>query len=331
MNEYRCLSAAVATVLLAACSSAGVSTTMPAQATAAANTGSPRTSWMLPQASKAQTLLYVASYESLDVNVYDFKNGVVGQLYGQIDNPDPNGMCTDKSGDIWITSQTQGVKEYAHGGTTPIKTRGGIKGEPLACAVDPLTGDLAISVFHDDSNYGELTSIRIFGKGRLGHSFSAPYGFGHVGYLTYDNKGDLFVDGFACGGSECYGPAYYEPAIFELTKTGTVFGQLNLQGATLVNPTGLEWVNPTILVADSDYSYTKPVGYKVLVHGQTATVVATLPFSSAQNAGGLVVRGSAIVVPDEDGNMLWTYNLKTGSLESSFSISKPRDVVISQK
>jgi hypothetical protein len=286
---------------------------------------------MLSEAATASSLLYVASSLALKVNVYDYKNGVVGELYGQINVPDPNGMCTDRAGDVWITSYSDGVTEFAHGSSTPIRKKRDIKGEPLACAVDPSTGDLAVSVYHDDSNYGMLTSVRIFGKGRLGHSFSAPNGFGHVGYLTYDNKGNLFVDAFECGGSECYGPDYYEPALFELSKTGTVFEQLTLKGVTLVNPSGIAWINPTLLVADSDYSYTKPIGYKVLVQGQTATVVATLPFSSSQSVSGLVVRASAIVVADPLGNMLETYDLKTGKLQSTFGITKPLDVVVSQK
>jgi hypothetical protein len=288
-------------------------------------------SWMLPQASQSASLLYVSLYSANDVNVYDYKNGVVGQLFGQLFVSGPAGMCTDQTGDVWIAPSYGPVQEYAHGGSAPIKLRNGIKGRPLGCAVDKTSGDLAISVYHDDSNYGMLTSVRIFGKGRLGHDFSIENGFGRIWSLAYDDKGNLFADGFQCGESECYRPAYYETALFELPKTASSFEQLKLQGATLSNPTGIAWINPTLLVADSDYDYSNPVGYKVLVHGQTATVVDTVKFSSAQSAGGLTVRAGSIVVPDQLGNTIWSYDLKTGGLESSFAITAPGDVVVSQK
>jgi hypothetical protein len=289
-----------------------------------------RSSWMSPRASKSASLLYVALYSANDVNVYEYKNGVVGALFGQIVASGPSGLCTDRAGNVWIAGDGPVVK-YAHGGLTPIKIQNGIKGRPLACAVDNTSGDLAVAVYHDDSNYGMLTSVRIFGKGRQGHNFSIANGFGKISSLAYDNKGNLYVDGFQCGESECYAQDYYEPGIFELAKTASVFSPLTLQGATLIHPTGIVWVNPTLLVADSEYSYAEPVGYKLLIHGQNATVVDTLPFSSAQSAGGLTVRAASIVVPDAVSNMLWTYDLKTGDLVSRYSLQSPGSVVVSQK
>jgi hypothetical protein len=321
---------ALAVLTLAGC--ANPATSLPASQTAPGLglQSSLRASWMLAQASKSASLLYVSLHSQNDVNVYDYKNGVIGALYGQLFVSGPFGMCTDPTGDVWIAPSYGPVEEYAHGGSSPIKLRNGIKGQPLGCAVDRTSGDLAISVYHDDSNYGMLTSVRIFGKGRQGHDFSIENGFGRISSLAYDNKGNLFIDGFQCGGSECYHPAYYEPELFELPKAASTFEPLNLQGATLINPSGIDWVNPTLLIADSDYDYSNPVGYKVLVHGQTATVVQTLPFSSAQSAGGLTVRGTSILVPDELGNTIWTYDLRTGNPESSFTITSPGDVVVSQ-
>jgi hypothetical protein len=107
------------------------------------------------------------------------------------------------------------------------------------------------------------------------------------------------------------------------------FEPLAVQGAELVQPSGLAWINPTLLLTDNNSS--KPVGYKLLVHGQKATVVATLPFTSATSVGAVAERAGEILVPDENTNGIYTYDVQTGKLESSFSIQKPFAVVLSPK
>src|SRR6202012_2675362 len=131
-----------------------------------------------------------------------------------------------------------------------------------------------------------------------------------------------------CGESECY--AYYQPALFVLPPAAKGFQPLQIKGATLVNPSRLAWINPTLLLTDSSSSQ-GPVGYKLLVGAQTATVTATIPFSAAQSVGGVAVRAGEIVVHDQETNGIYTYNVKTGNLDSSFSVQKPFDVVLSQK
>jgi hypothetical protein len=283
-------------------------------------------SWTLPQAAQSQTLLYVATYRGYSVDIYDYKKGIVGQLFGQTGNFGTTGMCSDKSGNVWIANGVT-VTEYAHGGTTPLRTKRDIKGEPTVCAVDPSTGDLAVAVYHDDSNYGMLTSVRIFGKNRRGGNFSIYNGFGAIWSLAYDNQGNLFADGIQCGASECY--AYYEPALFELQKYSKTFEQVDVKGASLVDPSSLAWINPTLLLTDN--SSAQPVGYKLSIQGQTATVVGTLSFSAARSVGYVAVRAGEILVPDQETNGIYTYNVKTGALDSTFSIQKPFAVVISQK
>ncbi|HEY1429095.1 MAG TPA: hypothetical protein VGF18_05950, partial [Candidatus Tumulicola sp.] len=190
-------------------------------------------------------------------------------------------------------------------------------------------GDLAVAVYHDDSNYGMLTSVRIFGKGRRGGNYSIQNGFGGIYSLAYDNNGNLFADGTQCGESECYEPAYYQPALFELQSYSRSFEPIEVTGADLHNPSGLAWINPTLLLTDNLSS--RPVGYKLLVSGSTAKVVATVPFATAQSVGGIMVRAGQIILPDRVGNEILTYDLKTGALESSFNVQQPFDAVLSQK
>jgi hypothetical protein len=270
------------------------------------------------------SLLYVSSATSYYVPMYNFKNGVVGSVYGVIPIAAAGGMCTNKAGNVWITSLNGTVVEFAHGSTTPIRVIESDPGVPYACAVDPSSGNVAVSYDRPNTTGGTLGSVQIFGKGNRNKTFG---GFAHAWFLAYDNKGNLFMDGSPCGSGGCSsgGP----PAIFELAKRGQSFQQLSLQGATLSQPTGIVWVNPTLLLADSENGSQEPVAYKVLVRASNATVVGTLPFSSAVAVGGLTVRAGSIVVPDTQGNVLLTYDL-TGTLVSGFSSSAPLSVVVSQ-
>ena len=102
-------------------------------------------SWILAQA-KSENLVYVSD-ENLD-NVYVFSYGT-GRLVGTLKGfQDPNGLCADKAGNVWVTDFLSGrIIEYAHGGTTPIATLSDDYGGPIACSVDRTTGNLGVATY----------------------------------------------------------------------------------------------------------------------------------------------------------------------------------------
>jgi hypothetical protein len=65
-------------------------------------------------------LLYVGS-ESYGIFVLTYPQG---KVVAQFEPPNPLGMCSDQSGDVFVLwSDGAGyIDEYAHGGTTPIAT-----------------------------------------------------------------------------------------------------------------------------------------------------------------------------------------------------------------
>ena len=100
-------------------------------------------SWMLSEA-RHRDLLYAAANNST-VYVFSYPKGtLVGTLSG-FDFPE--GLCVDRSGDVWITNSagTGNIVEHAHGGTSPIATLNSGYGDPIGCSVDPKTGDLAVA------------------------------------------------------------------------------------------------------------------------------------------------------------------------------------------
>ena len=149
------LSIGAAAALLAGCGSSqppigvpGATPQIPAIATHVDH-GSSR---MAPQA-KGEDLLYVTR-ESV-VAVYSYPRGTLEGLLTRFSYS--LGDCVDKNGKIYITDYTENtIAEYAHGGTQPIKTLSVPGSGPVACAVDPASGDLAVTSAGNSSGGANL-------------------------------------------------------------------------------------------------------------------------------------------------------------------------------
>src|SRR5579863_4497346 len=97
------------------------------------------------KAAASKILLYVSDVETGTVQFYDYPDPKqsVGELTGF---GAPMGLCSDASGNVWITDgKNQNIVEYAHGGTSAIGTVSDSGYAPYACSVDPTTGNLAVS------------------------------------------------------------------------------------------------------------------------------------------------------------------------------------------
>jgi len=170
------LSGCVAAALLSGCGS----TSQPAL-------GSERgESWMLSEA-KSAALLYVATGDN--VYVLSYPNGkLVGNL-----GVAGNNLCSDRNGDIFVPTGGYAILEYAHGGTKPIQTLFG--GDiPLGCAVDPTTGNLAVT--QEGSGAGE---VAIFSNAQGTPTWYRDPDIYTYGLCGYDDSGNLFVDGNGTG------------------------------------------------------------------------------------------------------------------------------------
>lgn len=290
-------------------------------------------SWMSPEAAQASNLLYVSSNIDNRVTVYTYDDGNAIKLVGTLSIVQPGGMCTDKAGDVWVPSyESKKVEEFAHGGTTPIQTIKREAGYPYACAVNPLTGDLAVTYELPSEHHRPSSTVVIYAAGQPPRSI-APYEVSPIGFVVYDNQGNLFVDGTPCYRRNCP-PLHPRTVLLEYPADGSGFKQLTIAGATIRQATGLDWINPTLLLTNSDTSTHKVTAYKLIVRGDVATVVGTLPLKHAgPTAYGVWVRAGLIIVPDENGNIIRTYDLSNGSFVSSFTkgLSSPFATVVSQK
>jgi hypothetical protein len=148
-------------------------------------------SWMKP-GSASGDLLYASNGGV--IWVYSYPQGtLVGEL--QFDNTGYGFLCSDNNGDVFVPLfDPPEILEYAHGGTQPIATLSDPDTTPYGCAVDPTTGNLAVTNPGDDvtSQYG---SIAVF-QGAQGtpQTYTVP-GWSEYSFPAYDNTGDLFVNG----------------------------------------------------------------------------------------------------------------------------------------
>jgi hypothetical protein len=297
--------------------------------------GARHESWMSPQATQATDLLYVSN--SRDVTVYTYKNGnginLVGTLTGF---SSPKGMCSDKAGNVWIADyDNRTVFEYAHGATSPkrlIKTSVG-GGYPYACAVAPSNNDLAISYEHPNGKYAASANVVVYpGEKAPRYKYTSYTGLFQTYFLAYDNAGNLFLDASPCI-SYCYesgGP----PGLFELAKNATLFVPVPISGVTLYQPTAIVYLDPALLIGDVGYSSKGRIStYKILVTKFKGTLDGSVPFPETQTSYGFTRRGLLAIVPDLANDIVRTYEIPSGQIQSSFTagLSAPFAAVISQR
>jgi hypothetical protein len=292
-SRIRHLRALISFVVLVACN--GPETTVPTspsysqpQAVRHADSG---TSWMLPEA-KHDSLLYVSnlglgSFEGY-LKVYSYPAGrFVGKVRGV---GDPAGLCIDKAQDIYVAvtgppGQGFRVLEYRHGGTDPIKMIKDYDGQAVSCAVDRVTGDLAVV-----SGYGTGRSYVLIYK----HASGAPKEYSDSGmrmsYCGYDDAGNLYVDGVVSS---------HLIELATLPKGGKALTNVTLNediGAWIAG--AVQWDGQHLAVGGSALDSREEVIYQVDITGSVGTVVGTTPLTETHQWGGeFWIDGATVVAP----------------------------------
>ncbi|HEV3089992.1 MAG TPA: hypothetical protein VGX91_00965 [Candidatus Cybelea sp.] len=204
----------------------------------------------MPPGAKSGDLLYAALGRADEVDVFSFPQGKLIETLTGLNYP--SGLCSDGAGNVWVaTLYGNGGKmfEYAHGGTSPVKSLDDPSFYPSGCSVDPRSGDLAVT----NNSFDGPGSLAIYQRARgkaLLHYTPILYDYDFCGY---DNKGNLFVDG---------------PGVLaELTKGGNTFTTINVDNGS---PGGqVQWDGKYITFATSNSSAI----YRVKVSGSVGTVV----------------------------------------------------------
>ena len=228
-------------------------------------------SWMLPDA-KRQKLLYVSDPGTNDVYVYAYPKGtLVGTLTGF---DELWGLCSDRAGNVFIADVwNYRLIEYAHGGATPVATLNDDGGHPTNCAIDPSTGNLA-ATFYFLSGSHRKSEVAIYAGAksslvRLG----SKIGDG-LWACTYDEKGNLFVDGI-------YGRTSTVVGLAELRKGHHGLTNLSL-GTWVQYLSGIQWADGYLAIADQSQGSHEATIYRLSLHGRKTAVAGTTEIDGTQ-------------------------------------------------
>lgn len=197
-----------------------------------------RLSWIDPRA-KTGTLLYVSDSNAGTVFVYSYPQLVrVGELRAfQL----PAGLCVNRrNGNVWVTDTYKRIVEYAHGGTTPIRSIRVSNVYVHACAVNPKTGDLAVVTSATD----DPSVIQIFKPGSLIPTTYSDYKHAYsMWFDAYDPSGNLFVDA-----NRYAGPGHF--ALEQLTKGSGQLTNVSWNGPKIRLPGGVQYDGTYLAIGD---------------------------------------------------------------------------------
>lgn len=238
-----------------------------------------RASWISPDIESAHKLLFVSDALGV-VWVYKMPSlEIKGILTGF---QAINGVCSDGKGNVWVAMSGFGqMWKLAHDGTIVSILQDTI-GTPIGCAVDPTTGNLAVSNVGNNNPPPIGGSILVYP-----HAAGVPTEYyclpclNAYGFVGYDTRGNLFVDGK--NESNVF-------ALAELPAGGGAADQLkalNIEGGTLYAQGMVQWdaAGHYLVIGDQlcDNKHATCV-YRAKIIGSTAKIIGrTTLLDSAGN------------------------------------------------
>lgn len=303
-RSTRCaLGVAAAAAMLAGCeggaSQAGLGSSVPTpQSATQPGFGRPNAvrtdhsrSRMAPDAKKSD-LLYISDGGTDDVYVYSYpKLKLEGTLTGF---SSPHGECVDKAGDVFITNfDTQQIYEYAHGGTNPIAALSDPGYYPEGCSVDPTTGNLAVANYSNDDSVRGNVAIYFAAAGAPAAYYTDDLMY-NMFLCSYDNNGNLFVDGEQIGSSGF--------VLAELARRQHVMTDIFLN-QSIGEISGVQWDDGHLVIGDG----TAGTLYQFTISGVYGTKVGSTPLNEAFYLAQFTIQGGKVVAPYSNAAGLWNY------------------------
>jgi hypothetical protein len=281
-------------------------------------------SWMSAEArSRGRSLLYVSDLNLNSgggVYVYRYEHGRVGALLGvlNLDEPEnlrwPQGECTDGYR-IWIArTVSQDIWQYVAGRARRIAALHDKGERPAGCAYDQRGGNLAVSnISSATAAEGNVVVYEHAAGEPKAYTCSNIYNYW---FLTYDNRGNLYVDGESSSGSFGF---------CELPK-----GSDTMMNVSLNQPIGeggtVLWDGKYVVVGDQ----LAAVLYQFTVaQGEGTEVGMTSLTGSADIVDGWIDR-STFIGPDYDTGQVELYAYPAGGSpkQTVTGLSSPTSVII---
>ncbi|HEY1883781.1 MAG TPA: hypothetical protein VGG51_12150 [Candidatus Cybelea sp.] len=214
-------------------------------------------SWFRHDSGSSGDLVYMADGENIDI--YSFAGKQVGQLKG-FRSTAVYGLCSDPDGNVWVTYGGS-LLEYARGGTVPI-AQFYTDETAVSCAVDPTTGDIAVSEGTGEGRIGVGNEVAVYTDIYASPEIYRDSDVNYYLFTTYDSDGNLFVDGSS--------NIQRNTALVELPQGGSALQTVKMD-EKFGKVGGLQWDSQYVAIGDSE----KQLIYEMSIADGSATTVGT--------------------------------------------------------
>ncbi len=264
---------------------------------------------------KKSDLNYVSDQGTGDVLVYTYPQGKLSQTLTGFALP--SGLCSDKKGHVWVVDDyNKDVVEYKHGGSTPIKTLYEENYNPMGCAVDPKTGDLAVANLSSVSTNSATIGVINPKSKSGGWTYYDDSAFQSFWYCGYDSNGNLFASAFT--GSVT--------GLAELPNGASTFTNLKVN-QSLYGPAGVQWDGKYLAVGNEQSTV-----YQFSVSGGKATKQGTTSLGGAKAVYQFWIEGKDIFGADAGNGSVgvWSYPGGGSALKTITGFTTPLGITISR-
>jgi len=205
--------------------------------------------------------------------------------------------CSDHQGNVFVT-QVESVAKYQHGAAKPVESYK-FAGSVYSCSVNPKTHELAVVLFCIRGCSQEILIVRDHGRHKSRYHVSP---LSSLLYCTYDDKGNLFVDGY---NGMTFGLA-------ELPRGAHRFIGISLD-QQIKYPAQIQWDGQNLAIERRVY----PLIYRVSVSGSQARVVGRTRFKGiGYRATQSWIENGTIAIPSAPYNKrpmeVFLYNYPAG-------------------
>jgi hypothetical protein len=307
--------------VLSACGGNGAGSPVGAGPVALPNAPTAQAAWMARDA-ETRDLLYVSNHRDGSVDVYSYPDG---KLNGWLRDLRAMGLCADKNGDVFVPNGNE-IREYAHGGTRPVAVlRDPLGGATQFCAVDPVTGNLAVSG-GTSREYGVTVYANAAGNPKVYPGIKGLYWS-----CTFDDAGNLFVEVSGAGLNGA-------PQLLELPKAGTQLRSIDWKRIGPSQLGSIQW-DGKYLAAESGRGGPGPTTIaRYAVRGTEATLEGRATLAGAQSPLRFWTDGTLVAVLNRGSSnggagsvLLYNYPKGDGPTRTIEDANEPQAAVLSRR
>lgn len=261
--------------------------------------------------AKSQALLYISDPGANNVAIYSYPGGELVTRFTGFGSV--AGLCSAKTGDVFVVDEAGAVQMFTHGGTTPIRKlpTGAPYYAPYDCSVDPSTGNLAVTQL---SAYS-YAAIAVYRGAKGKPVLYKDKQIDATWFCGYDASGNLFADAW---------DRYGDVVLLELPKSAKTFKIFKF-GQKFDKPGGVQWDGKYVAVGN----FGDGLIYRVT---ETGHVAQTVTLKGGANVEQFWLDGSTLIGPmaQSSGTAgFWHYSAGGASYKTVTGLTWPFGAAIS--